>query len=102
MGTGKTGKRGGWGIGAGGPGEAERGDAAPRVTVSYWCANNHETALNFAETAEIPGSWGCKRCGQPARQDAGNPPRPERVRLVRTAQEKPHLNQGKGRRSEPR
>jgi hypothetical protein len=99
MRTVNTGTMRGLRIGAGPPGEAERGDAAPCVTVSYWCANNHETAPNFAETAEIPGTWVCMRCGQPAGQDEGNPPAPERVRMVRHAQEKTHLDHVKERRS---
>jgi hypothetical protein len=36
-------------VGAGPMGEAERGDAAPRIFVSYWCANGHETRPSFAE-----------------------------------------------------
>ena len=36
-------------VGAGPMGEAERGDAAPRVYVSYWCSNGHETRPSFAE-----------------------------------------------------
>ena len=30
-------------------GEAERGDAAPRVHISYWCSNGHETRPSFAQ-----------------------------------------------------
>ncbi|HZC39423.1 MAG TPA: RNA polymerase-binding protein RbpA, partial [Streptosporangiaceae bacterium] len=35
-------------VGAGPMGEAERGEAAPRVRVSFWCANQHETLPSFA------------------------------------------------------
>ncbi|HQE32916.1 MAG TPA: RNA polymerase-binding protein RbpA, partial [Propionibacteriaceae bacterium] len=35
-------------VGAGPMGEAERGDAAPRLYVSYFCSNNHETRPAFA------------------------------------------------------
>ena len=38
-------------VGAGPMGEAERGDAAARVFISYWCANGHETRPSFAEEA---------------------------------------------------
>ena len=40
-------------------GEAERGDTAPRVWISYWCANGHETRPSFAEEAshEAPVTW---------------------------------------------
>src|ERR1700730_872568 len=83
-------------IGAGPPGEAGRGVAAPRVRVSYWCASNHETAPDFAETAEIPGSWVC-RCGRPAGRDPGQvPPGPPALR----AEHKSHLGHVKERRSE--
>ena len=46
-------------------GEAERGDSAPRVRISYWCANGHETRPSFAEEAghEAPATWDCPRCG---------------------------------------
>ena len=35
-------------IGAGPMGEAERGEAAPRNVVSYWCANGHEMTPSFS------------------------------------------------------
>ena len=62
-------------------GEAERGEAAPRVTISYWCANGHETSPSFAVDASIgvPEFWDCPRCGFPAGQDPANPPAPVRV-----------------------
>jgi RNA polymerase binding protein RbpA len=41
-------------VGAGPMGEAERGEAAPRVWVSFWCANKHETRPSFATDAAIP------------------------------------------------
>src|SRR5699024_501 len=34
-------------VGAGPMGEAERGDPAPRLFVSYWCATGHETRPSF-------------------------------------------------------
>jgi hypothetical protein len=34
-------------------GEAERGDAAPRIVRSYWCANGHETRPSFADEAGV-------------------------------------------------
>ena len=51
-------------------GEAERGDAAPRLHVSYYCASGHETRPAFAADAVIPESWDCPRCGLPANTDA--------------------------------
>ena len=35
-------------------GEAERGEAAPREYVSYFCANHHVIRPAFAAEAEIP------------------------------------------------
>jgi hypothetical protein len=41
-------------VGAGPMGEAERGDAAPRVHVSFWCSRGHESRPSFATDAQIP------------------------------------------------
>ena len=48
-------------VGAGPMGEAERGDAAPRLYVSYFCAHGHETRPAFAADATIPDAWDCPR-----------------------------------------
>lgn len=40
-------------VGAGPMGEAERGEVAARVFVTYYCANNHQTRPSFAQE---PGS----------------------------------------------
>ena len=84
-------------VGAGPMGEAERGDAAARVFISYWCANGHETKPSFAEEAGagIPETWDCPRCGLPAGQDQANPPTAPRVEPYKT-----HLAYVKERRSE--
>jgi rubredoxin len=84
-------------IGAGPMGEAERGDSAPRVWISYWCANGHETRPSFSEDAgtEIPETWDCPRCGFPAGQDKDAPPSP-----VRNEPYKTHLAYVKERRSD--
>jgi hypothetical protein len=78
-------------------GEAERGDAAPRVYVSYWCSNGHETRPSFAEEPGmvVPDLWDCPRCGFPAGQDQDNPPAPPRVEPYKT-----HLAYVKERRSD--
>ena len=55
-------------------GEAERGEAAPRVRVSFWCSARHETVPSFASDAVVPDLWDCPRCGLPAGQDEANPP----------------------------
>lgn len=84
-------------VGAGPMGEAERGDAAPRVLISYWCANGHESRPSFAaEIAdEAPETWDCPRCGYPGGQDKDNPPSP-----VRNEPYKTHLAYVKERRTE--
>ncbi len=84
-------------VGAGPMGEAERGDAAPRVWISYWCANGHETRPSFAEEAaeEAPATWDCPRCGFPAGQDPEAPPSPTRNEPYKT-----HLAYVKERRSD--
>lgn len=61
-------------VGAGPMGEAERGDAAPRVVVSYFCADGHETRPAFAHDAEVPQEWDCPKCGQPAGRNEQAPP----------------------------
>ncbi|MGC0250645.1 MULTISPECIES: RNA polymerase-binding protein RbpA [unclassified Pseudactinotalea] len=84
-------------VGAGPMGEAERGDAAPRVHVSYWCAAGHETRPSFAQEAgiEIPETWDCPRCGMPAGQNQSSPPEPPRNEPYKT-----HLAYVKERRSD--
>lgn len=63
-------------VGSGPRGDNERGDAAPRVTVSFWCEAGHLTQPSFAETAVIPQLWQCPGCGQPAGRDRDKPPVP--------------------------
>lgn len=82
-------------VGAGPMGEAERGDAAPRHHVSYFCASGHETRPAFALDAQIPESWDCPRCGLPANMDEENPPPPPKIVPYKT-----HLAYVKERRSE--
>ncbi|WP_116113915.1 RNA polymerase-binding protein RbpA [Austwickia chelonae] len=63
-------------VGAGPMGESERGEAAPRVEITYWCANGHETRLSFSSEAgsNTPTTWDCPRCGFPAGTDRESPP----------------------------
>lgn len=65
-------------------GEAERGEAAPRRRVSFWCANQHEVRPAFAEDAPVPETWDCPRCGYPAGRDAETPPAPPRNEPYKT------------------
>ena len=83
-------------VGAGPTGEAERGDAAPCVHISYWCSNGHETRPTFADETSltVPENWDCPRCGLPAGQDQSNPPPAIRIEPFKT-----HLAYVKERRS---
>lgn len=78
-------------------GEAERGEAAPRVRISYWCSNAHETRPSFAQAPDIviPETWDCPRCGQPAGQDKDAPPAAPKNEPYKT-----HLAYVKERRSD--
>ncbi|MEU8799966.1 MULTISPECIES: RNA polymerase-binding protein RbpA [unclassified Spirillospora] len=82
-------------VGAGPMGEAERGDAAPRVWVTFYCANRHETRPSFATDVAVPETWDCPRCGFPAGQDSENPPAPPKTEPYKT-----HLAYVKERRSD--
>jgi hypothetical protein len=76
-------------------GEAERGEAAPRVFVSFFCANRHETRPSFASDVSVPETWDCPRCGFPAGKDSANPPAPPKTEPYKT-----HLAYVKERRSD--
>jgi len=78
-------------------GEAERGDSAPRVRISFWCANGHQTQPSFAREPgmQVPETWDCPRCGFPAGTDQHNPPAPPRNEPYKT-----HLAYVKERRSD--
>jgi hypothetical protein len=84
-------------VGSGPMGEAERGESAPRIHVSYWCAHGHESTPSFSreEGLEIPQTWDCPRCGLPAGQDKDNPPSAPRTEPYKT-----HLAYVKERRSD--
>ncbi len=82
-------------VGAGPMGEAERGEAAPRQEVTYYCAHGHVTTPSFALDAAVPDEWDCPRCGLPASRDEANPPPPPRIEPYKT-----HLAYVKERRSD--
>lgn len=82
-------------VGAGPMGEAERGAPAPRVLISYWCANGHESTPSFALEVSPPEEWDCPRCGWPAGVDQENPPAPPKIEPYKT-----HLAYVKERRSD--
>jgi len=76
-------------------GEAERGDAAPRQRVSFWCAHGHESRPSFALDAAVPETWDCPKCGLPASRDAENPPPAPKIEPYKT-----HLAYVKERRND--
>lgn len=82
-------------VGAGPMGEAERGDSAPRVWITFYCARGHETTPSFAADAPIPDAWDCPRCGWPASTDSEAPPAPPKIEPYKT-----HLAYVKERRSD--
>ena len=82
-------------IGSGPMGENERGEKAARQYIAFYCANGHETRPAFAAEAEIPDTWDCPRCGSPAGQQAGAPPKAARNEPYKT-----HLAYVKERRSD--
>ena len=71
-------------VGAGPRGEAERGEAAPRRRIVFYCANAPETRPSFSDEAAIPDTWDCPRCGFPAGQDKDNPPAQTKVEPYKT------------------
>jgi hypothetical protein len=82
-------------VGAGPMGEAERGQAAPRQTVTYFCAREHRSVVAFSIEAQAPESWDCPKCGLPASMDADNPPAAPKIEPYKT-----HLAYVKERRSD--
>lgn len=76
-------------------GEAERGEAAARQNVTFFCSQQHRTMIAFAVEAVVPELWDCPRCGLPANLDSENPPPPPKIEPYKT-----HLAYVKERRSE--
>ncbi|MFI6757649.1 RNA polymerase-binding protein RbpA [Micromonospora sp. NPDC050417] len=72
-----------------------RTEPAPRRPVTYWCVNRHTVEILLAAEVAPPETWDCPRCGQPAGQDAQNPPGP-----LRAEPHKSHLAYVKERRSD--
>ena len=73
----------------------ERGEAAPRQTVAYFCSNEHRVVVAFAVEAQAPESWDCPKCGLPASMDSDNPPPAPKTEPYKT-----HLAYVKERRSD--
>ena len=57
-------------------GEDPLAERPPRIRVSYWCSQGHETQPVFIKLPEeqIPPEWDCRRCGRPASRNPGTVP----------------------------
>ena len=82
-------------VGSGPMGEDERGVAAPRRPVTYYCNQRHATTISISTEAEPPAQWDCPRCGLPGSADEENPPE-----TPRNVPYKTHLAYAKERRSD--
>ena len=72
-------------------GEAERGDAAPRHRVSFYCARGHETHPELLRRGRDPGDLGLPPLRLPGRSGPGEPADPGQGRAV---QDPPGLREG--------
>lgn len=84
-------------VGAGGVDEDSRIPLAPRMVMSYWCDDGHETRPSFAVSSQVvvPETWDCGQCGLPAGQNREAPPEAPRTEPYKT-----HLAYVKERRSD--
>ena len=77
-------------------GEAERGEAAPRQAVTYFCANDHRSVVDVRGRGRRSPSRGtARKCGLPASLDSENPPPAPKIEPYKT-----HLAYVKERRCE--
>ncbi len=61
-------------------GEAERGESAPRLRISFWCSNGHETQPSFAHDAQVRACLTIPVClTTPCTHSRRTGPRPEYV-----------------------
>jgi hypothetical protein len=82
-------------VGAGRAGETARGDSVDRHRLEFFCSNGHITRLSFAIDADLPQTWDCPNCGQPAGLDQQSPPESRHNEPYKT-----HLAYVKERRSD--
>ena len=62
--------------------QVDRGAApAPRRTVEYWCADDHQTSAVFAADVELPVEWTCRTCSGPSSMERGTAPPETRPRF---------------------
>ena len=62
--------------------QVDRGaEPAPRRTVDYWCADDHQTSAVFATDVELPVEWTCRVCSGPSSMERGTAPPEVRPRF---------------------
>jgi hypothetical protein len=59
-------------------------ELAPRQVIEFACSHGHKFTVPFSDEAEIPRSWDCKVCGEPALLVHGELPEPKKVKPART------------------
>jgi RNA polymerase binding protein RbpA len=59
-------------------------DLAPRQVTRYACPDEHTFDVPFSAEAEIPSTWECRVCGQPALRVDGAPPEQKKIKPPRT------------------
>ena len=65
--------------------EGETGvEFAPRRTLGFDCTAGHHFGIVFAEEADMPATWDCPRCGEPATRSDGFSAEAKDVKPVRT------------------
>ena len=78
-------------VGAGPMGEAERGEAAPRQNVTYFCSHEHRTMMAFAVEAGGPGHLGLPEVRSARQRGLRQPASGSQDRAV---QDPPRLREG--------
>lgn len=92
-------------LGTESPDDGERAPWADRLVTSWVCGNGHQFTVGFAVTADVPDTWDCNRCGQPATAPDPNQATPMVQRELIPAQRvagaptKTHLDQVHARRT---
>jgi hypothetical protein len=57
---------------------------AARQDTTYDCPEGHSFTMPFAEEADVPATWECRTCGQPALRRDGERPEAKPVKAART------------------
>jgi hypothetical protein len=59
-------------------------ELAPRQVIEFVCPHDHRFTVPFSDEAEIPRTWECKVCGEPALLVHGELPEPKKIKPART------------------